>query len=124
MSFSYKHARPAMTVDAVVFGLDETELKVLLIRRAQERRDAWAMVEELDIKTPDVTEDVSLLSGGNQQKVNVAKWLAADSRILIIDEPTVGVDVGALEVGGGVDGHLLVLAAIDELKDVFAVEVT
>jgi len=44
MSFSYKHARPAMTVDAVVFGLDETELKVLLIRRAQEPfQGHWAI---------------------------------------------------------------------------------
>jgi len=50
-------------------------------------------VERLDVKTPSLDQLVGNLSGGNQQKVSVAKWLAADTRILIIDEPTVGVDV-------------------------------
>jgi ribose transport system ATP-binding protein len=66
-----------------------------LIRPAHERRDAWSMVEELGIKTPDVTEDVSLLSGGNQQKVVMAKGLYTDAQVYIFQEPTVGVDVGA-----------------------------
>jgi ribose transport system ATP-binding protein len=50
-------------------------------------------VERLNVKTPSLDQAVGNLSGGNQQKVSVAKWLAADARILIIDEPTVGVDV-------------------------------
>lgn len=50
-------------------------------------------VERLDVRTPSLDQAVGNLSGGNQQKVSVAKWLAADTRILIIDEPTVGVDV-------------------------------
>jgi len=53
------------------------------------------MIGHLDIKTPSEHTPVENLSGGNQQKVSLAKWLAADCRILIIDEPTVGVDVGA-----------------------------
>ena len=50
-------------------------------------------IERLDVKTPSLAQTVGNLSGGNQQKVSVAKWLAADTRILIFDEPTVGVDV-------------------------------
>jgi ribose transport system ATP-binding protein len=57
----------------------------------------WKQMEDLEIKATGLTQKVGNLSGGNQQKVNVAKWLAADSKILIIDEPTVGVDVGAKE---------------------------
>jgi ribose transport system ATP-binding protein len=49
----------------------------------------------LDIRTPSLEQMVSNLSGGNQQKVVVAKWLYRNSRILIFDEPTRGIDVGA-----------------------------
>jgi ribose transport system ATP-binding protein len=55
------------------------------------------MVQDLDIRTPGLAQIVENLSGGNQQKVSLAKWLAADCDVLIIDEPTVGVDVGAKE---------------------------
>lgn len=52
-------------------------------------------IEQLQIKTPSLETSVDTLSGGNQQKVSIGKWLAAGCDILIIDEPTVGVDVGA-----------------------------
>mgnify|MGYP000520847481 CR=1 FL=1 len=52
-------------------------------------------VQSLSIKTPSVKQRVAYLSGGNQQKVAVAKWLAADCDVYIFDEPTKGVDVGA-----------------------------
>jgi len=58
-----------------------------------EHNAAKPMVERLDIRTPSLRQIVGNLSGGNQQKVSVAKWLAARSRILIIDEPTVGIDI-------------------------------
>lgn len=54
-------------------------------------------VKSLRIKTPSVNQTVKLLSGGNQQKVVIAKWLARDCDILIFDEPTRGIDVGAKE---------------------------
>ena len=54
-------------------------------------------VKDLQIKTTGLKQIVNNLSGGNQQKVSIAKWLAANCDILIIDEPTVGVDVGAKE---------------------------
>ena len=53
------------------------------------------MVDKMKVKTPSVDTKVGSLSGGNQQKVSIGKWLAANCDILIIDEPTVGVDVGA-----------------------------
>jgi ribose transport system ATP-binding protein len=56
---------------------------------------AGKMVEVLDIRTTGVNQITENLSGGNQQKVSISKWLAAGCDILLIDEPTVGVDVGA-----------------------------
>jgi ribose transport system ATP-binding protein len=53
------------------------------------------MVKKLDIKTPKLEQQVKFLSGGNQQKVVIGKWLTADTDILIFDEPTRGIDVGA-----------------------------
>lgn len=52
-------------------------------------------VESLDIKTDSIYKVIRLLSGGNQQKVVIAKWLAAQPNILLMDEPTAGVDIGA-----------------------------
>jgi rhamnose transport system ATP-binding protein len=66
-----------------------------LIDRTSERRQAQHYVEQLQIKTPSVGQSVESLSGGNQQKVALAKWLATRPSILILDEPTQGVDVGA-----------------------------
>lgn len=60
---------------------------------ASEKAAIRPFVERLEVKTPHLDQTVGNLSGGNQQKVSVAKWLAADTNILIIDEPTVGVDV-------------------------------
>ena len=58
-----------------------------------ERSAVKPFVDKLEIKTPSLATPVESLSGGNQQKVSLAKWLTAGVRILIIDEPTVGIDV-------------------------------
>ena len=66
-----------------------------LISLGKERNLATQYRNKLNIKTPSLTVPTGKLSGGNQQKISIAKWLAADCDILIIDEPTVGVDIGA-----------------------------
>lgn len=62
---------------------------------AAERALAERFVQQLDVKTPSVDVAVGDLSGGNQQKVALARWLATEPAVLILDEPTQGVDVGA-----------------------------
>ncbi|MBN1777595.1 MAG: sugar ABC transporter ATP-binding protein [Clostridiales bacterium] len=66
-----------------------------MIDRAAERKVSQEMVKALKTKTPSVDQLVMDLSGGNQQKVVVGKWLISKSKILIFDEPTRGIDVGA-----------------------------
>ncbi|MFE3163294.1 sugar ABC transporter ATP-binding protein [Streptomyces sp. NPDC059224] len=59
----------------------------------QERAVAQDLVDRLGIRISGLGQNAGELSGGNQQKVSLAKWLAADTRLLVVDEPTVGVDV-------------------------------
>ncbi len=66
-----------------------------LLDSGRERTTAWQFVRRLGIKTPTLEAPVGNLSGGNQQKVALARWLAAKPAVLILDEPTQGVDVGA-----------------------------
>ncbi len=65
------------------------------IRRAVERVQGLVFFDRLRVRAPNIDSAVAGLSGGNQQKVVLARWLAARSRVLILDEPTRGVDVGA-----------------------------
>jgi ABC-type sugar transport system ATPase subunit len=66
-----------------------------MIDRRTEGRTAQRRCDELDIRTPSVRRPVEALSGGNQQKVVVAKWLETEARVLLFDEPARGIDVGA-----------------------------
>ncbi|MGC7873214.1 sugar ABC transporter ATP-binding protein [Desulfosporosinus sp. SYSU MS00001] len=66
-----------------------------LISRQEERENAEHWVKQLRVKTPTIEQAVQNLSGGNQQKVVIGKWLACNPKLLILDEPTRGVDVGA-----------------------------
>jgi ribose transport system ATP-binding protein len=66
-----------------------------IIRRGETRATAEKFVSLLSIKTPGLTQLTKFLSGGNQQKVVVGKWLVRDCNILFFDEPTRGIDVGA-----------------------------
>ena len=67
----------------------------LFMNLGRERADTEELSRKLDIKTPTVAQKVVNLSGGNQQKVVLGKWLYAGSEVLIFDEPTVGIDIGA-----------------------------
>ncbi len=66
-----------------------------VIKSKEEREIGERYREKLQIKTPALQQLAKNLSGGNQQKVVLAKWLAADSELIIFDEPTRGIDVGA-----------------------------
>lgn len=75
-------------------SLDRLTSRVLL-RLKDEQKQASGFIEKLRIATPGFKQQVQYLSGGNQQKVVLAKWLASQSKVLIFDEPTRGIDVGA-----------------------------
>ena len=69
--------------------------KLGVIQRRAQKTAADRYVDSISIKTPSVRQLVGNLSGGNQQKVVVAKWLMMDPKVLIVDEPTRGIDVGS-----------------------------
>ncbi|HHT48269.1 MAG TPA: sugar ABC transporter ATP-binding protein [Firmicutes bacterium] len=70
-------------------------IKRIFINFKRERTVSQTYVGELNIKTPTIETLVRTLSGGNQQKVILSKWLSSDAKIFILDQPTIGVDVGA-----------------------------
>lgn len=85
-----------MAVSDNIVMSDLPELSRLgLIDFAQVRSLAQESVKTLDIRTPSLRQRVRNLSGGNQQKISIARWLALKPRVLILDEPTRGIDVGA-----------------------------
>ncbi len=79
----------------VLPSLTKHMLKLGFVNRKWEDKTASEMVKKLNVKTPSTETVIGNLSGGNQQKVILAKWLVADSDILILDEPTRGIDVNA-----------------------------
>ncbi|HCC34259.1 MAG TPA: ABC transporter [Ruminococcaceae bacterium] len=76
-------------------SLQEFLSKIGFVVKSRQLAASRSLIGELDIKTPSESQTVALLSGGNQQKVAVGKWLLSDAEIYIFDEPTKGVDVGA-----------------------------
>jgi ribose transport system ATP-binding protein len=81
--------------NTVLASLSRFASRLGWVRTGATRRQALEQVKSLAIKTPGIAQRVKNLSGGNQQKVVIAKWLTADTDILIFDEPTRGIDVGA-----------------------------
>jgi ABC-type sugar transport system ATPase subunit len=98
----------------------------LLMSRGRMGEAGRLMISNLSIQPPDGARTVNLLSGGNQQKVLVGKWLNRAPRILILDEPTVGVDVGAKAEIYAIlrrerDGGAAVLVVSSDLEEVMTV---
>jgi ribose transport system ATP-binding protein/inositol transport system ATP-binding protein len=89
----------AILMQDISFNITITNLKQIIqgirVHRRAERQLVNGMIERLSIRTPSADQTVKNLSGGNQQKVVFAKWLATAPDVLILDEPTRGIDVGA-----------------------------
>ena len=103
--------------DGIVGGLSIRENIILALQarqgwlkpipRARQNEIADQFIRLLDIRTPDAEKPIEQLSGGNQQKALIARWLATEPRLFLLDEPTQGVDVGA---------HAEILALIDRMR--------
>jgi simple sugar transport system ATP-binding protein len=110
----------------IIRTVDSLRTRLRLLDRGRAHKVATRWVDDLRIKTPDVERAVSTLSGGNQQRVVLAKWLCADPKILILNGPTVGVDVGSkaeilhllTELAAGGMGIVVISDDIPELLDV------
>ena len=88
-------------------SLDKLPVKGLLVDENEENRLSKSMFDRLRIKAPSIHTKVNTLSGGNQQKVVLSKWLINAPTILFVDEPTKGVDVGAKAEIYGLMGDLV-----------------
>ena len=76
-------------------GLSRNRKALGMVDFAKQRTDTREMIKQLDVKTSSDTQVAKFLSGGNQQKVVLGKWLAMGPKLLLLDEPTRGIDVGA-----------------------------
>jgi ribose transport system ATP-binding protein len=94
--------------------------------RAREREAAGAILRTFDVRPPDPDRDVTTLSGGNQQKVVLARWAGQHYRLLILEDPTIGVDFGAKseiyrimqEDAAGGTAAIVVSSDLDELVQI------
>ncbi len=97
-----------------------------LIRRSRESKSAQQQVTALKVKTPSVETRVMNLSGGNQQKVVLGKWLAMEPRVIIFDEPTRGIDVGAKSeiyrlMGSLADNGVAIIMISSDMEEILGV---
>jgi ABC-type sugar transport system ATPase subunit len=103
-----------------------TYRKFKLLQYKKMNQDADRYIEELGVRTASKEQNIMGLSGGNQQKVVIAKWLSIGPRVLLLDEPTRGVDIGAKTeihkiISKLADQGLAVLMISSELPEVLGV---
>jgi simple sugar transport system ATP-binding protein len=84
-----------ITSNILITVLDKLANRLGLVPEAERQRTAQTWIEDLAIKAPNPDNAVKTLSGGNQQRVVLAKWMATGPKLLILDSPTVGVDIAA-----------------------------
>ncbi|NTF10183.1 sugar ABC transporter ATP-binding protein [Agrobacterium rubi] len=85
----------SVAANMVLANMDGVSNRFGIIDRAKHNAVAERYIDLLDIKTPSTQQVVRLLSGGNQQKIIIGKWLFSDAKVFFFDEPTRGIDVGA-----------------------------
>ena len=113
-----------ITSNILVTVLDRLPGRFGLVAQATCRRTAQHWIDGLAIKAPDPDNPVRTLSGGNQQRVVLAKWMATQPRLLILDSPTVGVDIAAKDgiydvVRALAAKGVAILMISDEIPEVF-----
>ena len=91
----------------IVLALQARQGWLKPIPRARQNEIADRFIRLLDIRTPDAEKPIEQLSGGNQQKALIARWLATEPVLFLLDEPTQGVDIGA---------HAEILKLVDEMR--------
>lgn len=105
-------------------GLRKHKRRGGFLNHHQEGQDSRQMIERLRIKTPNESQVVQFLSGGNQQKVVLGKWLAMKPKVLLMDEPTRGIDIGAKQEIYGLMDELAaqgvaILFVSSEMEEIF-----
>jgi len=106
--------------------IDDLSSKLGFISSVKENDIALEFVKKLNIKTPSINQKIAYLSGGNQQKVIIARWLARNCDLVIFDEPTRGIDVGAkkeihLLIRSLADSGVATIVISSEFSELFAI---
>jgi ribose transport system ATP-binding protein len=117
---------PLSVVDNMLMATLSTDAKLGLFRMRRLTERTRSFVQRLDVEVADIRDPVDLLSGGNQQKVLVGRWLAAEPRVLVMNDPLRGVDLGTKrqfyrllrELAGGGVAVVLLSTEIEELVQV------
>ncbi len=121
----YGLVQPLSVIDNMLLASLKNYLKGIFLARKQEKEATKQQIKELSIRVANPQQPITSLSGGNQQKVVVAKGLLTKPKVLLLDEPTRGIDVGAKSEIFEIMNHLAsqeygVIFVSSELKEILA----